>query len=243
MRWVGMIPVLCSVGLVVSCAPGPCETAEEKPTEMPRQVEVFPHVWLEAHCQAVLVDGWTPIAPGATNQAIVWLETVVCTRDTKEHEALVVTEAKAAHVHAALLMLGLQPGAPGSWEVDANGVYVREPPTGPTVRVEFVCEREGQEVTVDPRQWMLDATTAAPPIGEWVFAGSQLVGREGNVYAADEEGTIVGISTFGTETIAWSEVFSPETSVEEPRVYANEAALPPFGALVRVRISATTQAR
>ena len=41
-----------------------------------------------------------------------WLEQVACMVGTREHESLVVVEAKPSEVHAALLLLGLEPGTP-----------------------------------------------------------------------------------------------------------------------------------
>jgi hypothetical protein len=232
--------LLLLLGQCMACQrpaePGRGAPASE-PADAPGPVQVFPHVWLEPNRRAVCIDGWTPIAPDNPNQGRVWLEVVLCPRDTKEHETLVVTEAEAAHVHAALLLLGLEPGNPGAWAMDVDGTYLTEAPTGPPVRVEFLYERDGEMVTADPRSWLIDAKTGAPPTGEWVFAGSKFVGPQERVYAADEEGTILGLSTFGTETLAWTEVHSPETSVEPPAYLANMTALPPFGTPVRVRLT------
>ena len=41
-----------------------------------------------------------------------FLELVACTKDSKEHESIISVKAKAAHVHAALLLLGTAKGNP-----------------------------------------------------------------------------------------------------------------------------------
>ena len=40
------------------------------------------------------------------------LELVACTKDSKEHESIVAIAARPMHVHAALLLLGAEPGNP-----------------------------------------------------------------------------------------------------------------------------------
>ena len=79
--------------------------------------------------------------------------------------------------------------------------------------------------------------TAMPGSG-WVFAGSRMRefrGRE--VYDADGTGQLIGLHTFGSETIAWTRVESPEASVQEPLWLANNDVVPEIGAPVTVRVS------
>jgi len=40
------------------------------------------------------------------------LELIVCTKGTKEHESIIMIEAKPSHIHTALLLLGAVPGNP-----------------------------------------------------------------------------------------------------------------------------------
>ena len=47
-------------------------------------------------------------------------------------------------------------------------------------------------------------------------------------------GTPSTTATFGNEVIAWTEVFSPESKVDEPRWIANRDVVPPFGTPVTI---------
>ena len=55
-------------------------------------------------------------------------------------------------------------------------------------------------------------------------------------YEAQGAGTLIGLTTFGTETIAWREVISPEASIQEPEWIADKAVVPAMGTPVTVRI-------
>ncbi|MFW5653036.1 MAG: YdjY domain-containing protein, partial [Planctomycetota bacterium] len=45
-----------------------------------------------------------------------WLEQIACSPGTRTHESIVIALARPSHIHAALLLLGLEPGQPGAWE-------------------------------------------------------------------------------------------------------------------------------
>lgn len=211
-------------------------------------IEVFPHVRLDAARRFVEIDGQVPIDPHDPRTPHIFLEVVVCPWDTREHEALVATRARPSHVHAALLMLGPTPGAPGSWRWDpATGRLSATEPTGPAVRVTFLhTDAKGKTVESDPAEWIIDVRHRRTlrdregPGGHWVFAGSSLAPRPdgpGEYYKADIEGTLVGLATFGVETIAWSGVFSHEASINAPEWIADPAKVPPFGSAITVRLA------
>lgn len=63
-----------------------------------------------------------------------FLETICCAPDTREHESLLVSDAKPSHVHAALLAMGLNPGKPGAWEMRGQEL-VPLAPTGDRVSI------------------------------------------------------------------------------------------------------------
>lgn len=203
--------------------------------------EVFPHVMVDAVAKVVRFEGIVPIDAHDERAPSVFLEVVVCSPDTKEHEALVVTEAKPSHVHAAMLLVGLKPGSPGRWEFE-NDTLIPIPPTGDHLSVTLTYrDAEGKERTVTPEELVVDAkdgrSFGAAGGGRWVFAGSQLVTRAGREwYDADGAGTLVGLTTFGSETIAWSEVISPEAAVQEPEWIARSGATPAIGTPVTVTI-------
>ena len=49
-------------------------------------------------------------------------------------------------------------------------------------------------------------------------------------------GTIIGLTTFGSEVIAWSRVISPDSGVQAPEWIADFSKTPPANTRVRVRI-------
>lgn len=208
--------------------------------------EVFPHVRVDLGARAVEFDGEVPISLADTKAPRVYLELIACIRDTKEHESLVMTQARPSHVHAALLSIGLEPGRPARW-TQQDGKVITHAPSGAPVKVEFLTkDATGAMVVSTPSQWIANARTgeAWPGGGEigkghWVFAGSITEARDGrDDYYADEAGTLIGLTSFGTEVIAWSGVLSPDSTVDEPEWIADAKHVPAMGTKVTVRISA-----
>lgn len=215
--------------------------------------EVFPGVRLDRERKTIVLSGTVPIeahqSPG-TQPKPIYLETAVCATDSKEHESLVVVNARPSHVHAALLMLGLAPGHVGTWHEHDNKI-IGTPPTGPSLNIRVhwqdalgshdelilnlvVDQQSGRELSTDAQQ-----ATA------FVFAGSRFVnlpsrfatGETFEAYAADIDGTIVGLATFSSECIAWTQMHHHQSTVEEPRLIANPKLTPPFGTQVEVIIT------
>lgn len=225
--------------------PAPARVAASASTpqqQAPAWREVFPHVQVHAGEKAVRFDGLVPIDAHDEKSPWVFLEVAVCTPDTKEHEALVMTQAKAANVHAALLLVGLEPGHPGRWKFE-NDQLVPIAPEGPRVKVAISFkDGAGVERTYSPEEMVVNAHDASrfgsKRPGHWVFAGSQIIKRMGKeFYDADPAGTLVGLTTFGSETVAWSEMISHEAAIEEPAWIADARTVPPAGTPVTVTIT------
>lgn len=202
--------------------------------------EVFPYVRVDTAAGVVEIDATVPIDAHSTTTPRVYLEVVLCTADTKEHEALVMTRATPSNVHAALLLAGLEPGAPGAW--DWEGAVVRAiPPTGPALDVRLIDKATGRESS--PAAWVVSAKDGrtladAEPTEGFVFAGSQMVRVGGATrYRADAEGCIIGLTTFGGEVVAWTRPHNPDSAMEEPVWIASGAAVPARGTPITVRIS------
>lgn len=172
---------------------------------------------------------------------VVYLELLVTGPDSREHEALVVTKVKASAIHAGLLAAGLEHGSPvreeGGRRIPASGDAVRvevavvgEEGPGPFVALSDWVVRIGHEDDAGPAQRLTDAAG-------WglVFAGSLLT--DGG-YAADETGTIVGLTGFGTEIIGAAWGLSPWAAVDEPVWIVDAERVARFGTAVVVRISA-----
>jgi len=209
--------------------------------------EVFPGVRVDAASRTVEFDGTVPVDTHNPRFPRVYLEVVVTTPDTRPHEALVVTNAKAAHVHAALLLAGYTPGTPGSWVQEGNEIRPVAP-TGEALNVWLVTrDASGRELSQRAESWIGVGNDNAPlPGNGWVFAGSRLraarVAGEPDQYLADNEGTIVGLTTFTTESIAWTTVFSPDSRVQEPEWIARPDRVPKVDTPVTVRLTPVTPA-
>ena len=205
--------------------------------------EFFPFIRADVAGRLIEVDGVVPIDCHDPNTPDVYLELVACSPDTREHESLVMTRAKASHLHAALLAIGLTPGEPGSWRVESRKL-VAVPPRGDPLEVRIAYrDAEGHEIECPIAEWVVSAETHKPFLASdpaapsWVFAGSVIVKRQGvEVYDADGSGTVIGLTTFGSEVIAWRDTISPEAAVDAPEWIADVRKVPAAGTPVIVRI-------
>lgn len=213
--------------------------------------EVFPHVRVDVTARVVEVDGAVAVDCHDAQTPRVYLELVACTPDSREHESLVVTSARPAHIHAALLMIGLEPGAPGAVRWD-GARHVPVAPTGPGLAVRLRTRDAGGATSeVEPQAWIVDAESGRTFPGElgaadlrgWVFAGSRTLDRQGpdgvrrRMYDADAAGTVIGLATFGSETISWRAVFSPDEAVTPAAWIADARRVPTRGTPVTIVLS------
>jgi len=224
-----------------SAPQGPTAPVTARPAGL---VEIFPGVRVDRAGRVVEFDAVVPIDPRDETTPVIYLEVIACPRDTKEHEALLVTSVKPSQVHAALLLIGLVPGAPGrvGWKDNAP---VRISPTGPAVDIVFrFDDPSGKTIEARPQDWIVNAIdgramsgrTGAPvsPAGtaHWVFAGSVTrqamteSGTRAERYEADSEGTLIGFTTFGSELLAYSDILSPESGVDAPAWIADATSMP-----------------
>ena len=177
-----------------------------------------------------------------------YLEQVACSPGTREHESLLVVAAKPSQIHAALLLAGFEPGLPGRWTYE-NQTLGTIDPTGDAidVRVRYT-KPDGEEVQTPIREWIRGVV---PPHGEsdrepvyekfpelpWVFGGSSIARNTpgmppGEHYVADMTGSIIGLVTFGDETIGFSRVLADQEDVQAPEWEVNTPAVPPMGTKV-----------
>ena len=231
--------VLCVLlpGFVGGCASDPRVVA--RPNDLK---EIFPSVRVSTSARVVEFDGMVPLDVHNEQTPLVYLELIACAPDTREHESLVMTRARPSHIHAALLLIGLKPGSPGTWRVAGDG-FEAVPPTGDAVRVTLAYESgQGEEIAQPAQRWVVDHRTGRT-LGEtgrrgWVFSGSLDVQHRGQpFYDADGSGTVIGLTTFGAKVIAWREVFSHDAAVQTPSWIANASFVPRFGTPIVVRIA------
>ncbi len=168
-----------------------------------------------------------------------WLEQIACSPGTREHEALLVIEARPSDLHAALVLAGFEPGAPGRWSYD-DGVVAVTPPTGDRVEIFVRYQKDGRTIQEPIGAWMVGAQDDRPfPDRAWVFAGSSFAANPdwmgpGEHYVADVTGSIIGLVTFGDEVIGFERVLADQESVEPTQWRVNTGHLPPIGTPVTI---------
>lgn len=218
MRCTAMLPLICGLVFGVGGAP-----PQEAPATAPRG---FRHIQVDARkkqvrveCQALGVE-----AP---------LEFFCVVTGTSEHESVLRTAARPSQIHAALLMLGLEPGKPVHFSEAANKWF---PPHGPPLNIHVEWERDGQTVSVPAYRLMRNVKTKKPmPALTWIFAGSRVM--EDGVYAADVTGYVVSIVNFDLTLIDIPELASNANETLEWEV--NPEAMPAAGTAVTMVIEPT----
>ncbi len=131
------------------------------------------------------------------------LEFFCCVTGTNEHESVLRSKVKPSHLHAALLMLGLQPGQGVHFD-QASQKWL--PPHGPALDISVEFEKDGRTVRLPGYKVMRDTRTkkSMPPM-TWIFAGSRFIdGR----YGADETGYLVSVVNFDLTVIDVPELAS-----------------------------------
>ena len=203
----------------------------------------------------VEVSGKVPIDAHDAEAPVVYLEAVACTHDTREHESLVVSTGSPSNAHAALLLIGLEPGKPGRVGWDGQAMR-QDPPTGPSVTLRIRWTDPAGKTHEDaPGDWIVNARTGKH-LGEeytgdrWVFSGSRFLQRKNpetgvmqEIYDADFAGTFIGLHTFGAETIAFTRPMNPDAGNEAPEWVADAKRVPKFGTPVVIVITPADAAK
>lgn len=224
-------PLLLSALALVAHAepPAPAPAAAEKPAgaataEAPRTEFKLPGLVVNTVEKSVDVEAKICLVDGA-------LEFIACTKDTKEHESIVVVSARPIHIHAALLLLGAKNGNPAMRvPIDKEGTrWADVPPKGSPVDVflawkdsdgkmverpisDFIKRRDDDEMEVG-------APASAPKAGAekdkaekfpntFLFAGSLLGDPKETPrqYLAESSGHVISISTFGDEVLCLPDI-------------------------------------
>lgn len=225
--------LLLTTALAACHTPQPTTPAQKTtptptPTPTPDWITLTPGLRLNRQSRAVHFDA--AIATDCHNPKTpdVYLELIACTPDTREHESLVVTTVPPSLIHAALLAINATPGAPGNL---ANNT----PPTGQLIDV-AILNPDGSETPIT--SWITDAPTRtkAPQIN-FRFAGSKIIKTTtGETFAADKAGTVIGLTTFGSELIACDALISPDAATDTPVWIANNPKIPSRGHPVTIQL-------
>lgn len=203
------------------------DSALAKPPALPepigaRRLSPQHPIWIDIKEKAVLVDGQISLREGM-------LEMFACTRNTKEHEAVVSADTKAYLVHAALLGLGAEAGHP----VQFQPTY--QPATGTEIEVLVRWrDAQGKEQTARAQDWVRDIRTKKTMTHPFVFGGSSFWTdpETGKKFYQAEGGDFVCVSNFGTAMLDIP-VRSSQVN-DELEFEAFTERIPPLGTPVRL---------
>ena len=207
---------------------GPADTRADGAAKA-RVVKLGKHLQVDLTKRQVVINTEVCLRSGA-------LELLVCAWGSKEHESVLHTRAKASHVHAALLLLGLAPGKPAEWIMIEDGIGRTVPPRGAGLDIRLRWTgANGKVRTVDAAEFLTVANrkdAAAPK--EWIFVGSDVF-ADGR-YWADAEGEIICVANFASAVIDVP-FENPNTQAQQAFEFmANTAAIPAVGTSVDVLI-------
>ena len=180
----------------------------------------------------VEIPAWVALDEG-------WLEVAVCRRGSRDHESVVVVDAEPSVIHAALLLAGLQPGSPATWDHRLGWRQASGEPVELSIEV---VERGRRRVHTLDRVIRDERGDRTPSL---VFAGSLMKApagapAAGSRYLADLSGTVVGLSTFGDEVVASREIRSPDASVDPATWTIRPGVLPSAGTMVTAVLARPT---
>ncbi|MDG3005142.1 YdjY domain-containing protein [Paludisphaera mucosa] len=159
------------------------------------------------------------------------LEHLVCLRGTKEHEAIIATDAAPTQIHAGLLLTGVEPGGPVRFKPEFR------PPHGPAIGLTVRWKRGEAIEQADARTWVQDDKTKKDLDVDWVFAGSILYEdpvTKKAVYAA-EEGDLITVANFASAILDLPVVSSADDA--ERTFVAHTSRIPAVGTEVQLIMS------
>jgi hypothetical protein len=182
------------------------------------------NLWIDPKAKRVILRARVVLREGV-------LEHLLCLKGSKEHEAIIATDAIPTRIHASLLAIGAEPGHP------VRFVPKFDPPAGSTIGIEFTWKQDGKIHQTDARQWVRDEKTKAPLAIDWVFGGSELYVdpiTKKTIYAADE-GDLITVANFGSAIL---DLPIASSASDADRVFVtNTEKIPPLGTDVFVSLS------
>ncbi len=205
------------------------QSSTTQPLATPPDHSDLPHVTIDRHNATVDLDATVNMQDGR------WLELLACTPQMRTHESILVTPAKPSHVHLALVMLGLEPGAPMRWR-QVGDEYIADPAHGPRIAVTLVFQQDGQSVEVPANRWVVNRRTGETlDSNVWLFTGSSFDDtQDPPVYRGDIEGSILSLVHFGDEVLARPTELTNQT--DQGSLAPHTELIPPVGTPVKIRL-------
>lgn len=238
-RWVLLLVALAALGVPL---PAVGESSEEIPPDLAGKIrEIFPHITIDAKDRRVDVESVVCLTEG-------FLELIACGKDSKEHESVIMVEAKPSHIHAALLLIGAEAGNPAMRKPlnEEATRWAHLPPRGQAVKISLVFPKEGGGTVERPVSDFIAPTEDETGLREaaeieekfpdtFLFTGSLFHGEgEERKYIADLSGHVISIATFGDEVFSLSEVHGQENGSLDWQIKPD--SLPEIGTKVILRL-------
>ncbi|WP_254053311.1 YdjY domain-containing protein [Singulisphaera sp. GP187] len=154
------------------------------------------------------------------------LEHLLCLKGTKEHEAVLATDAVPRMIHAGLILTGAKQGHP------VRFLPKFEPPTGSAIEIQIQWQEDNKLRTADARSWVREDQSKRPLTKDWVFAGSEIFedpDTKKPIYAADD-GDLFTVANFANAILDLP--FASTANDAERSFVANTEKIPPRGTLV-----------
>lgn len=198
--------------------PSPPPVQETPPAPEGNRVSFAPGIVIDWSIPRVEIEAEVALPEGP-------IELLLCSRGTKEHESVLVTDASPQRVFEALGLIGMTPGSPARYD-EATGKSI--PPSGDRVAIEI----EYNEQVVPAHEWVV-SSDSLEPVGAipWVFAGSNRIQQQ---FGADVDGTIICVVDFDTALIAPAESHSADNA--ELWLAVNRNRVLPKGAPCRLHL-------
>jgi hypothetical protein len=164
-----------------------------------------------------------------------WLEQLLCTPGTREHESILTTEARPSHIHLALVMLGVQPGNPMTGKKVGDDMQIT-PARGPLVSIDLMYTHDKKLITRPANAWIYDKNTEKDlPDNDWMFTASSFVtSNDQTIYRADANGSVITLVHFGDDMLARQTDLTSRN--DNARWQARTALIPPLGTTVTLRL-------
>ena len=176
------------------------------------------------------------------------LELILCVDNTKEHESIFSTKARALHIHTALLLMGSKPGTPAMKKIQIKGEdqWISVEPSGDDIVLSVVLQSKDGSDKEHPINKFVSPAAAEnkeQDSGEmkkfpdkFIFSGSHLIATVNGKkkYLCEDSGNVISVSTFGDEMLCLSEVTGHDNNKLGWKV--NPKLLPKIGDQVIIRL-------
>jgi len=216
------IPLTLLAALVLGAAPPegqPAAPSNDTFQADPAWKPLGTHLWFDPRTKQLVIRARVALREGP-------LEHLLCLKGTKEHEAVLATDAVPRQIHAGLLLTGAEAGHP----VRFLPKFV--PPAGSSIAIELQWKEKDKVQTADARSWVRNERTKKPLNIDWVFAGSELIDdpiTKRRVYTADD-GDLITVANFANAILDLP--FASTANDADRSFVANTERIPPRSTIV-----------